>query len=301
MLSKLIGRILIWGLAIIAGIGIGCALSYYFTGTYRSFWTPMPVVVCGGCYLIHILNKLTDGDGDVGSLFGGKKKNKGKLTSKNKEGKEISQFFDSRWITEKELKNEKKFMYCTWHSIRDAKDGVLLRSELKGSNLDINMYSPIHAMIIGTTGTGKTQKYIEPSIQILSSTKTKPSFVLADPKGELYEKHCHKLKQEGYDVKVFNLRQPYASTRWNPMDNAYMLYHKAFHLYEHVQTHVGVNPADLDLKIIAREYENQWYEFEGVAYPNKQTLDSDLSSKKAELIDLAENELREIAGVLCPI
>ncbi len=301
-MGKIFGRILIMGLAILVGIAVGMFISYYMTGTINSFWTPMPVVVCGGCYLIYFLNKLTDTEGGgFGGLFGGGKKKKGKLSAKDKDGKEVSQYFDSRWVTQKELKSEKKFMYCTWNTLKDSKDGILLRSELKSGSLEINMYSPIHAMIIGTTGTGKTQKYIEPSIQILSSTKTKPSFVIADPKGEIYEKHSHKLKNEGYDVKVFNLRQPYASTRWNPLDNAYMMYHKAFHLYDAVETHIGVNPADLNLKIIAREYENQWYEYGGVAYPNKSTLDADLASKKAELIDLAENELREIAGILCPI
>ena len=301
-MSKIIGRIIFLIFAILVGLGVGCAVSYYMTGVIYSFWTPMPLVVCGGCGLIYILNRLADSDGSGGGwLFGGKNKNKGKLGAKDKQGKEVSQFFDSRWVTQKELKSEKKFMFCTWHSVGESKDGILLRSELKSGNLEINMYSPIHAMIIGTTGTGKTQKYIEPSIQILSSTKTKPSFVIADPKGEIYEKHSHKLKSEGYDVKVFNLRQPYASTRWNPLDNAYMMYHKAFHLYDNVHVHVGVNPADLDLKIIAREYENQWYEYGGVAYPNKSSLDADLASKKAELIDLAENELREIAGILCPI
>lgn len=285
-------------LVVVLCFAAGLALSYYMAPEgekqllllIRSEYTILPVVLGGGLYFIYFLNKLGDGD-----------KNKAKPGAKTKEGKEISQYFDSRWVTEKELKTEKKFMYCNWNTVGSSGDGILLRSELKNGNLDINMYKPIHAMIIGTTGTGKTQKYIEPSIQILSSTKTKPSFVIADPKGEIYEKHSHKLKSEGYDVKVFNLRQPYASTRWNPLDNAYMMYHKAHHLYDNVKTHVGVNPADLKLKIIAKEYENQWYEYDGVAYPSKESLDMDLASKKAELIDLSENELREIATILCPI
>ena len=284
-------------LVVIACFGVGLALSYFMAPAdsskhlvdlVQSEFTILPVVLGGGCYLIYLLNHMTD-------------EKKGKLGSKTKDGKEVSQYFDSRWVTEKELKTEKKFMFCTWSTVRNSNDGILLRSQLKNNNLEINMYKPIHAMIIGTTGTGKTQKYIEPSIQILSSTKTKPSFVIADPKGEIYEKHSHKLKAEGYDVKAFNLRQPYASARWNPLDNAYMMYHKAHNLYDNVKTHVGVNPADLKLKIIAREYNHEWFEYEGVAYPNKEALDMDLNSKKAELIDLAENELREIATILCPI
>ncbi len=283
-------------LILILCFGAGLALNYFMTpadsdkslrALVQGTYTFLPVIVGGGAYFIYILSHITDV--------------KPKLGSKDKEGKEVSQYFDSRWITEKELRTSKQFMFCNWSTVRNNRDGVLIRSEYTGSNLNINMYKPIHAMVIGTTGTGKTEKYIYPTIQILSSTKTKPSFVVSDPKGEIFEKHSNKLKKEGYDVKVFNLRQPYASTRWNPLDNAYMMYHKAHHLQENVKTHVGINPADLKLKIIAREYNNEWYEYGGVAYPNKESLDSDLASKKAELIDLAENELREIATILCPI
>ena len=246
---------------------------------------------CGvGAYLIYKLAKLADGKDD-----------KKKTGSKSKDGKEMEQYFDSRFLTEKELRTEKKFMFCTWETLKTSNDGMLLRSQLDGNKLLINMYKPIHAMVIGTTGTGKTERFINPQIQILSGTKTKPSFVITDPKGELFEKNSNKLRKEGYDVKVFNLRQPYASTRWNPLDNAYMMYQEAHHLSEKVVVHRNVNPADFKLKIIAKEYNNEWYEFNGIAYPNSEALEMDLSSRKAELIDLAENEIREIATVLCPI
>lgn len=245
-------------------------------------------------YLLYFLTKLEKSD-----LSGSSKSGTG---AKTKSGEEIDQYFDSRWVTEKELKTEKKFLYCNWANLRNQKDGMLIRSELVGkSNLKINMYGPIHAMIIGTTGTGKTERFIIPQIQILSGTKTKPCFVVTDPKGELYEKNCRKLLKEGYDVKVFNLRSPYASTRWNPLDGAYMMYQQAHHLFDEVKVHTNVNPADLKLKIISKEYNNEWYEYNGIAYPNREILESELGSKKAELIDQAENSLREIAGIICPI
>ncbi len=298
-MNKNLKRLLWFFPVVLLCIALGFALMYHFEGsitfdinklTQSTYFMP-PVVIGIGGYVIYFLNKITYD----------KPKNDKKTSSETTDGKELKQFFDSRWITEKELKTDKKFMFTTWNNLYSSKDGILLRSEVSGHNLLVNMYKPIHALIIGTTGTGKTQKFIEPTIQIMSSTKTKPSFVIADPKGELYEKNCHKLKSEGYDVKVFNLREPFSSNRWNPLDNAYMLYHKAFHLHEQVKTHVGVNPADLHLQIIANEYENEWYEYEGVAYPNKEILERDLESKKNELIDRAENELREIATILCPI
>ncbi len=300
-MKKLLIRILLFipiiGICYLLGLAMTYFLTYGGEGAFdigllsQGTFTLVPVIIGGGVYLIYFLNKLLDVS----------KPDKAKPGSKNKEGKEVAQYFDSRWITEKELKTEKKFMYATWNTIRSSKDGILLRSELRKNNLEINMYQPIHALIIGTTGTGKTQKYIIPTIQIMSSTKTKPSFVIADPKGELYEKNSHKLIEEGYEVKVFNLRQPFSSVKWNPLDNAYELYHKAHHLHDFVKVHSGVNPADLGLKIISSEYNYEWYEYGGVAYPNKQILDEDLESKKAEYIDQAENDLREIATILCPI
>ncbi len=246
-------------------------------------------------YVLYFFTKLEKSD------LTGSSKSSG-TSAKTREGKDIDQYFDSRWVTEKELKTEKKFLYCNWSTLKNQKDGMLIRSEVVGkSGLNVNMYGPIHAMIIGTTGTGKTERFIIPHIQVLSGTKTKPCFVVTDPKGELYEKNCRKLLKEGYEVKVFNLRAPYASTRWNPLDQPYMLYQKAHHLEDEVKTHTNVNPADLKLKIISKEYNNEWYEYGGVAYPNREILDSELSSKKAELIDQAENSLREIAGIVCPI
>ncbi len=231
----------------------------------------------------------------------GKEKGSSGTSAKTKGGDSVDQYFDSRWVTEKELRTEKKFMYCTWNTLKNQSDGMLLRSELQGHNLHVNMYKAIHALIIGTTGTGKTERFIIPQMQVLSGTKTKPCFVVTDPKGELYEKNASKLRKEGYDVKTFNLRTPYASTRWNPLDNAYLLYQKAHSLEKDVVVHNGDNPADSKLKIISTEYNNEWYELDGIAYPNKEMLDSELGSKKAELIDQAENSLREIAGIVCPI
>ncbi len=289
---------LLW-LIIICGVcyGLGVYLDYSMSdaGVFNptSTWGILFLVLGGGLYLIYILNK----------SLNPKKEGKANVSAKDKEGKSTEQYFNARWVTEKELRTDKSFIFSTWESLPSIGDGPLLRSEVKGKGvLEVNMSSePMHTLIIGTTGTGKTQKYILPSIQVLSSTKNKPSFVVSDPKGELYKTSRHKLEKEGYDVKVFNLREPYASTKWNPMENVYEMYHKAQNVYDEVKTHVDVNPADLGLRIIAREYNNEWYEFEGVAYPNRQMLESDLLAKKAEYTDRAENDLKEIAAALCPI
>lgn len=280
-------------LTAVAGIIIaGYAKYKTFVFNIASIGDPFVLMFCAlvlGSGLIYALNK------------GGGSKDKSGVGAKDKKGKSVDQFFDSRWVTEKELRTDKKYMFNTWASIRNSKDGILIRSEVVGNNLSINAYKPIHALVLGTTGVGKTERFIIPTIQIMSSTKTKPNFVISDPKGELFLKNRNKLIDEGYEVKVLNLREPFASVRWNPLDNAYQKYHEAHDLKKYVKTYRNVNPADMGLKIISNEYNNIWYEFRGVAYPNQVMLETDLEAKKTELIDIAENELREIANILCPI
>jgi type IV secretion system protein VirD4 len=53
---------------------------------------------------------------------------------------------------------------------------------------------------------------------MLGRSKGKPSLVITDPKKELYEKHAESLKKEGYHISVLDLREPYSSERWNPMN-----------------------------------------------------------------------------------
>ena len=75
----------------------------------------------------------------------------------------------------------------------------------------------MHALIVGTTGSGKTTGFVDQNIAILGRSKGKPSMIIADPKKELYEKHAKQLEREGYKISTLDLREPYSSARWNPM------------------------------------------------------------------------------------
>ena len=224
-------------------------------------------------------------------------------TGRTKESGKMSQYYDSRWISLHELATDSRFMPTTYNSLGSVKKtGMVIRNLLINGKLLINMYNPIHTLVIGTTGSGKTTLLIEPAIRILSKTSEKPCLVITDPKGELYNNHSIQLEESGYRIEVLDLRNPYASTRWNPMDNSYMMFHRAHNLVKEVKVHKGAPPvAGSKLKIISSSYGAEWYEYNKVAYPNREQLDSDLLSKKQELIDLAENELREIASTIVPI
>lgn len=221
-----------------------------------------------------------------------------------KSGDKISQYYDARFIRESELNTLSKFMPYTWSTIKTAKkDGIVIRSAVQGGKLHINMYDPIHTMIIGTTGSGKTQTYINPSIRILSQIGTKPCMVITDPKGEVYNDNSIQLKEAGYRIIVLDLRYPYASTRWNPMDNAYVQYHRAAQLIKEIKIHRGDKPTTYDLKLAddPKNFGEEWYEFNRSAYAKKEQIRSDLDAKAQELRDNAENELREVASSIVPI
>ena len=219
-------------------------------------------------------------------------------------GEKISQYYDARFIKESELLHNSRFGPCTWATLKSVKkDGIVIRSCLNHGKLNINLYDPIHTMIIGTTGSGKTQVYISPSIRILSQISTKPCIVVTDPKGELYRDHALQLKDAGYRISVLDLRNPYASTRWNPMDNAYCQYHRAQNILKEVKVHRGDSPRDYKLKLASplKDYKEEWYEFNRTAYSYKEQLRGDVDAKAQELRDEAENELREIAISIVPI
>lgn len=215
----------------------------------------------------------------------------------------LSQYYDSRWITLNELATDSKFMPTHYGALGSVKkSGIVVRNLLSGGKLLVNMYNPIHTLVIGTTGSGKTTLLIEPAIRILSKTGEKPGLIITDPKGELFNNHSIQLEEAGYRLMTLDLRNPYASTRWNPMDNSYTMFHKAHNLEKFVKVHRGAPPTPASkLKIISSSYGPEWYEYNGIAYANKGQLETDILSKKQELIDMAENELREIASTIVPV
>jgi len=79
-----------------------------------------------------------------------------------------------------------------------------------------------HSLVIGSTGSGKTRRLVNPLIKILS--KKGESMILTDPKGELYEENAATLKSKGYNIVLLNLRDPEKGNAWNPLMLPYKLY-----------------------------------------------------------------------------
>ena len=211
----------------------------------------------------------------------------------------IKKYYDTHWITNDELKSNPDFKFHYYEDLhRSDNIGVPIRAELIGSKLNVNMYKPIHTLVIGTTGSGKTTQFVDPTMQILSETHAKPCIVVTDPKGEIYDHHSEKLRKNGYRVLTFDLKEPFQSACWNPMTRAYELNERAMNLNKEVIVHHNDDPRDFSLKCVSQVYYGEWYEFDGFAFADLPTLNSHQASLKQILKTEAFEELKDIASVL---
>ena len=97
--------------------------------------------------------------------------------------------------------------------------GIPLINDGKTMWVDNGQY---HNLIIGSTGSGKTQCIIFPMVQSLA--KHDESMVITDPKGEIYEKTSEMLRRKGYNIILLNFRSPQHGNAWNPLTLPYRLY-----------------------------------------------------------------------------
>ena len=79
-----------------------------------------------------------------------------------------------------------------------------------------------HNIIVGATGSGKTQIVVFPLVYSLA--KHDESMIITDPKGEIYETTANMLKERGYNIVILNFRNPQNGNAWNPMNLPYTLY-----------------------------------------------------------------------------
>ncbi len=125
---------------------------------------------------------------------------------------------DTHFLTAHEIKNNEGLTVVRFTDLSEKVDGVPVaaKANKQGTDAEVILAKPIHTLVIGTTGSGKTTTFVSPTIEILARTKSKPSMVITDPKGELYTLHADTLKKQGYKVQVLNLSEVYSSARWNP-------------------------------------------------------------------------------------
>lgn len=232
-----------------------------------------------------------------------KKKEENKSQGKTASGQEMALSYDAQWLKPEDIANQKGLIATTWSHLPSLKNtGIVFRNQIENGKYQIAMKDEYHCLIIGTTASGKTSACLVPTIRILGHSGEKPCMVISDPKGELYTKTSRILEDEGYRVLTLNLRDAFSSTRWNPMEHAYETYHKGKNCKNNIKKcSNGTAPKLAGYQEIPGEtYGQEWYGFEGVAYPNEDSLRVAVASAEQVYCDLAQNELREICNTIAP-
>ncbi len=133
---------------------------------------------------------------------------------------------DSRFLTEKEIKEKYgDYNFADLENIDIS--GHLVSSQRKNGKLRLSVVPEQHALISGVSGDGKSLRHLGVTIQLNAKSKTKPSMLINDIKGELWNFHSKFLREQGYETILLDLRNPYTSYRLNPLDIVWQLKREA--------------------------------------------------------------------------
>ncbi|MCB0515539.1 MAG: type IV secretory system conjugative DNA transfer family protein [Bacteroidetes bacterium] len=87
-----------------------------------------------------------------------------------------------------------------------------------GNNRISSDLSYKHVAVIAPSGMGKTSSYVMPNL-LATDANTAVSYVVTDPKGEMYEQCAEHLRKMGYNIVVFDVNNAAYNT-YNPLKRA---------------------------------------------------------------------------------
>ena len=176
----------------------------------------------------------------------------------------------ARWLTDKEI--DTLFPKCSYDEAHNKEiNGFVVQTKRIGNKTYANYRSGYHCLIIGSTGSGKTIRFVIPTMQLLARSKTRPSIVVTDPKAELYQKQSKLYKAQGYDIISINLREPLKkSSCWNPCYMAYCEYQEGVLQKSLIKRHTDKLESYPRLEIAGSKslFKEVWFEFSGYAFSN---------------------------------
>lgn len=122
----------------------------------------------------------------------------------------------ARWATKEEIK-ERLLPINLKKGVKEV--GIPLMYE--DDTIYVDKYKA-HTLLIGATGSGKTQTTILPIINL--AMKANESLFVVDPKGEMYKRTANQLEKEGYNVTAIDFENTTLGNNWNPLSLAYQVY-----------------------------------------------------------------------------
>ncbi len=126
---------------------------------------------------------------------------------------------ETRWATIDEIRGSGTYINLETGNCPTA--GLPLISNGKELYVDSQ---DTHTMIFGATGSKKTRLFCMPMLNIFAAAGE--SFVVTDPKGELYARTSGYVAAQGYQLLVLNFRNIGYGDNWNPLYLPYKLYHE---------------------------------------------------------------------------
>ncbi len=126
---------------------------------------------------------------------------------------------ETRWATVDEIRSAGTYVdlaqdHCPVGGLPLISDGNRLYVDGKDT----------HTIIFGATGSKKTRLFCMPMLNLFA--RAGESFVVTDPKGELYAKTSGYVRAQGHKVVVLNFRDVGCGDAWNPLYLPYQLYHR---------------------------------------------------------------------------
>lgn len=149
----------------------------------------------------------------------------------------------SKLMTDKEMKKDRGIKKVHLKDDTYEAGGIPIINDGKDAWVDDS--GEPHALIMGASGSGKTQAFMFPLIKILG--RHGESMIVTDPKGELYEACGELLKEKGYKIILINFRDPKEGAAWNPFSYPYRIYKegnidKANELLQDLASNILIDP-----------------------------------------------------------
>ena len=152
-----------------------------------------------------------------------------------------------------------------------------------GKNVLLLPYS--HTLVTGSTGTGKSEVIYKNQLKLLCNLpeKIRPSFLVTDLKGDISQQQAEYLKNHGYEVLVFNMRDPYRSRRFNFLQQIFDDYLEAY---------------EIERKLKSNQIRTN---FGGGKYRTVEEARDAASAHRLTVLDSIERTLTELTHIIIPL